>query len=316
MTIMRLIGSVTCIAIFGFLLYRWYSGEVFRALVNLCILVVVSIPLFMTRFPALRQAALTLFGISGSAACLGSALLVSSNGTLWALLVLWVNALLLPRLWGLALNLVIIGVLAAHTELHANAVDHISWVAIAGLMAIFGLLFTRQLRAQRRQLAHQADRDPLTGVGNRRLMQRDLEAVIGERREDRREATLLVMDLDFFKQINDRHGHEAGDRVLVDFVTAVRALLREEDQIYRMGGEEFVILLRGMDAASAAAKLPQIQGDLRGRVRVADEVVSVSSGAATLTAGEDWSRWLARADRALYQAKESGRDRLIFAEAS
>jgi diguanylate cyclase (GGDEF)-like protein len=123
----------------------------------------------------------------------------------------------------------------------------------------------------------------------------------------------MVLDLDHFKRINDDHGHEAGDRVLSRFVEMVRDTLRTEDGLYRLGGEEFVVLLRGMDADSAASSLQELHGRLSGRVDGPEGALHFSAGAAVLEPGENWSKWLARADHALYEAKRSGRDRLVMA---
>ena len=101
--------------------------------------------------------------------------------------------------------------------------------------------------------------------------------------------------------------------MLTAFVEVVRDALRTEDGLYRLGGEEFVILLREMDAATAKANLDDLHRRLSGKVEGPDAPLYFSAGAAVLSEGENWSRWLARADHALYDAKRAGRDRLIIA---
>lgn len=313
-SVMNVIGLVAATVITSFAIYRWWTGDYTGALINTVIIVMVLGALWLGRTRRLQTAALNLFGSTISVACLMSALLVSSNGLLWAFLVLWVNVLILPRRWAMGLNALIILVLASAIHLYQSVLHQVSWATVALLMSGFGLMFTDLLREQRRQLARQAQIDPLTGIGNRRLMQQHLEEIAAERRRDRRSNTLMVLDLDMFKEVNDRHGHEAGDRVLEEFARSVAGSLRAEDGFYRMGGEEFVVLLRGMDLAAAREELPELHRRLSGRVSMPDGVVQFSAGAAALREGEDWSRWLGRADQALYAAKRAGRDCLMFSE--
>lgn len=313
-SVMNVIGVVAATVITGFAGYRWWTGDYVGALVNLLIIGMVLGALWLGRTRRFQRVALNLFGTTISAACLMSALLVSSNGLLWAFLVLWVNALILSRCWAMGLNALIILVLTFAFDLYHSVLHQVSWTTVALLMTGFGLMFTDQLREQRRLLALQAYIDPLTGVSNRRLMQRHLEEIVTERRRDRRSSTLMVLDLDMFKEINDRHGHEVGDRVLEEFAQSVAGSLRAEDGFYRMGGEEFVVLLRNMDMATARRELPELHQRLSGRVSTPDGLVQFSAGAAVLRDGEDWSRWLARADQALYASKSAGRDRLMFSD--
>jgi diguanylate cyclase (GGDEF)-like protein len=314
MSIMHWISSVTIVVISGFAVYRWQTDDRGGAAINSLIVVMVALVLLLSRYPRHSGLAIKLFGLTTCSAALLSSLLVSSNGLLWALLVMLVNALTQSRRWALTLNTVLIVVLTAATQLYDSLLHQVSWTTVAILITSFAQLSTDQLRAQRQLLARQANVDPLTGAGNRRLMQQHLQELASGRRSGERSATVMVFDLDKFKEVNDRHGHETGDRVLVEFVHSVHSSLRADDGFYRMGGEEFVMLLRGMDEPTARSYLPGLQQRLTGQVKTPSATVEFSAGAATLRVGEDWSHWLARADRALYAAKESGRNRLQFCE--
>ncbi|HEY7775536.1 MAG TPA: GGDEF domain-containing protein [Kineobactrum sp.] len=313
LSIMNYMGSVGAALVSGFSVYRYQTGDTVGAMINAFIVTMVVIAMLLGRERRFAHYALILFGLVITVASLMSALLVSSNGLLWAYLVIWVNCLILPRLLTVLVNALIILALAVTSRLFESPLHHISWITVAMLMAVFGLIFTNQLRQQRRLLAAQATLDPLTGVGNRRLMQQHLEATVAERRRTSDlSSTIMVIDLDLFKRINDNHGHDAGDQVLADFAARVRDTLRAEDGLYRMGGEEFVVLLRGMPADAAELALPELHQRLSGSVQGPDGPVRFSAGAAVLKRGEDWSKWLARADDALYAAKAAGRDRLVI----
>ena len=313
-SVVNLIALTTATIVSGFAAYRWYQGDYLGAGVNSVIVVSVVVTLLLGRLPRFRAVGMNLFGVTISAACLMSALLVSTNGLMWALLVLLINALILTRIWALGLNAAVILILTASTELYDTMLQQASWTTVALLITAFTMMLTDQLRDQRKALARQANLDPLTGTANRRLMVAHLSEIVAERRRDQRSATLMVLDLDLFKQVNDRYGHETGDRVLIEFSHSVASCLRETDGLYRMGGEEFVVLLRGMDLATARAELPELHQRLSGMVSAPGGPIEFSAGAAVLHEDEDWSEWLGRADRALYKAKESGRNRLEFSE--
>lgn len=162
----------------------------------------------------------------------------------------------------------------------------------------------------RSEFEHLATRDSLTGALTRRVLIEACEHELARCRRHGRSLALLVMDIDHFKAVNDTHGHQMGDRVLVDFVNRVSALLRRPDLLARFGGEGFVVLLHetGLEEAQAVA----------GRIlaRIAEPVaglpsVTVSIGVTVNRPDEEQiDPLLARADRALYKAKEGGRNRV------
>ncbi len=155
----------------------------------------------------------------------------------------------------------------------------------------------------RRQLRHLATHDPLTGVRNRR----GLSGLLSEYKE----VALLVCDLDHFKQVNDRYGHDVGDRVLARFGDLLRELTRGSDVPIRLGGEEFCIVLPHTDreAAIETAERLRVETSQRMRDLVADGI-TVSIGVAATSAGYlDARELLAAADSGLYAAKDAGRNR-------
>ena len=314
MSVMYYLGGITAIVVSAFTLYRFWIGDSTGGLVNAIIVAMLATTLILGRFPRYEQWALIMFGLVSSASCILSTMMVGSNGLLWTYLVLWINMLILPRWMATLLNSLIILMYVLNPNLFTDLLHEISWVAVALMFSTFGIVFTTLLRNQRRELAHLATRDPLTGTGNRRLMQRDLEDAVQRRASRQRQATVMVMDLDKFKDLNDRHGHEAGDQMLERFAWDVQRMLREDDGLYRMGGEEFVILFKDMDQSTARKVLPELHMRLTGSIEGPGGPLEFSAGSATLKHREGWSRWLARADDALYRAKASGRNRLEIAE--
>lgn len=151
--------------------------------------------------------------------------------------------------------------------------------------------------------------DPLTGIGNRRLMEVELAQAFSQSTSG---GVLALLDIDHFKQINDRHGHEVGDRVLRELSDVVQTCLRKTDRLYRMGGEEFVIWLPGSGQDAATAVLERAKHHVRQQVLVDGQPVTFSAGLSAHQMPEPWEVCLGRADEALYRAKRDGRDRILW----
>lgn len=166
-------------------------------------------------------------------------------------------------------------------------------------------------------LAHDAATDYLTGLPNRRVFMKRLDALSSESARANR-GCVAIVDLDHFKAINDRHGHQAGDLILKNFAQCASTVLRGDDVIARIGGEEFGLILYGASVAQATV----ICERLRSRVETTlfstsgdgDSInLTISAGVAELKTGRLVGDALGGADAALYRAKAAGRNRLAFA---
>ena len=160
--------------------------------------------------------------------------------------------------------------------------------------------------------------DPLTGLSNRRFILAQLAGTVSAARRHGRPLSVAMVDIDHFKAVNDDHGHAAGDRVLAAVAGAMRQHLRAEDQLGRLGGEEFLALLPDADARAAATTAEKLRGE------VAELAVAHDGGELAVTISAGWATWegespeelLRRADEALYEAKRGGRDRVEGAPAT
>lgn len=202
---------------------------------------------------------------------------------------------------------------------HSGAVQTIVWSITLVAAAAFNFLFLFLLGMRmQRALARLATHDPLTGILNRRGMQSLLQA---EWQRGQRYGTpfaVISLDVDHFKRVNDTHGHDAGDKVLVSLATLLSQQVRDTDRVARMGGEEFLVLLPTCRAEVEGVSLAQ-----RLRVALAHTAVPLPRGAAIhVTASwgvagplpQDASEedLLRRADAALYQGKHQGRDGVVL----
>lgn len=188
-----------------------------------------------------------------------------------------------------------------------------SFVVTCLLSGLFAFVFAHRARVQRRLLARQATIDPLTGIGNRRTMDAELDIAMADSKRYGIDFGLLVLDLDHFKQINDRFGHGIGDQVLVDFVDCVREVCRPSDRLFRLGGEEFVLLVPKADLNSLEAIAEHIQQRVRRQLLRPDWApVTASIGGSLLRGHADRDSWLKHADECMYDAKRAGRDQTVI----
>lgn len=176
----------------------------------------------------------------------------------------------------------------------------------------------QHLHDQREQLDRLSHTDSLTGLPNRRAFETQFPLMLSLA-ERGRPTALVLLDLDLFKMINDRLGHAAGDRALIALANTLKALTRNSDMAARLAGDEFVVLLTGLDNQGMLAWYQRLADRFRSELRAIN--LNVDN---TISAGQTWlqdaetdnvSRALARADKALYQAKERGRGQLMFAAA-
>lgn len=190
----------------------------------------------------------------------------------------------------------------------AQRYRQLAWSAAVGLI-MAGTMLGMGV-SHRRKLSRVADTDPLTGLLNRRsLIGRERSLL--HREGFSAASTVALLDVDHFKAINDRYGHNVGDEVLRHFAALLAFSAGKHDVVARWGGEEFVLVFRHRSAAHALSVLEAIRNKLPEQVeaKVSGTQVRFSAGVTSSTDGEPLHTAIARADRALYRAKELGRDR-------
>ncbi|WP_270041968.1 diguanylate cyclase domain-containing protein [Solirubrobacter ginsenosidimutans] len=190
-------------------------------------------------------------------------------------------------------------------EVHANPLHHDDG-QLYGAVASYDDVTARV--EQDRRTRHEADTDPLTGLANRRALERTLAAALGRAGARARSVGLLMLDLDGFKAINDTHGHAAGDEALREVARRLSRSVRERDLVARLGGDEFVVVLTDLGGRSGAVRdsLERIQDALAEPIPFAGANLSLGAavGVATFPAdGGNAADLLAHADRAMYAAK-------------
>jgi diguanylate cyclase (GGDEF)-like protein len=195
-----------------------------------------------------------------------------------------------------------IGVLSVGWTERVASLDELTTQAVMLLSIEAGVAIERADLVTR--LSNLAETDELTGLPNRRAWDETIRRAVGYSARTGRTLCVALVDLDRFKDFNDRNGHQAGDRLLKSSAAAWRTALRAGDTLARYGGEEFAIALPSCGAAEAAVVLERLRA-------LTPDGQTCSVGLAELAAGENAADLVARADEALYSAKRGGRDALV-----
>ncbi|TVQ54079.1 MAG: GGDEF domain-containing protein [Spirulina sp. DLM2.Bin59] len=240
-----------------------------------------------------------------------------------------VNTTPLPR-YNLAAILTEVGLLTQGADAY---LELLPCPQTAALIAAEHQLFQAYLEVAKRYLAQHchlmtandflssiALADPLTTLSNRRALEWELTRQIRRAQTQGTPLSLLVLDVDFFKAVNDNHGHQAGDRILQLLAQRLRNYLRRQDAVFRYGGEEFVVLLKNTDneaAGAIAQRLRALIGDHPFAVdRDLHLTITLSIGVATFHMGDDREgrSLFQRADQGLFEAKTNGRNQVMNAD--
>ena len=166
---------------------------------------------------------------------------------------------------------------------------------------------------QSRRLRDMAITDPLTGAYNRRYLEEKARSAIDSWQRYRRCAAMLLIDIDFFKRINDKYGHSMGDTAIKQLVAVISGRIRTVDTLCRFGGEEFVVLLQETEIDSAVRVAEELRALVETSRILPEGNMTISIGVAEVVAAADLDHWFRLADSALYLAKSNGRNRVEIA---
>jgi diguanylate cyclase (GGDEF)-like protein len=222
---------------------------------------------------------------------------------------------LLKTRWAMVLG-VLSGLLVAplvltHYDLTTSGIIGLS----LGLTWLVSAWLVYAVTEQSRRLKDMAVKDAMTGAYNRRYLEIQLEQALDSWRRYQRLSSVLLIDIDFFKRINDRYGHAVGDTAIKSLVDVISSNIRSVDTLCRYGGEEFVILLSETGADNAQRVAEKLRSLVEtSRVLPEGSNMTISVGVCEVANADDLDHWLNLADGALYLAKHNGRNRVEMAE--
>lgn len=233
------------------------------------------------------------------------------------------------RLWLFPLMIAMAGLLPTAVVLVGGVVTLVALLSITGITSdtylaaeqaalaatwLISLSMMRLMTRQSDELADLALTDPLTGAYNRRYLIPQAQRNLADFQRYARLSSILMIDIDHFKEINDRFGHADGDRVLQAMVKLIDARIRGVDMLFRLGGEEFVVLLSEVGTSTARKIAEELRKGISKLDVLPGKHITVSVGICDVTQVESPEDWLQKADEAMYSAKQQGRDRVCAVE--
>ena len=250
-----------------------------------------------------------LLALGLSASLIAVLVVKGASFGVWLFPALLVVYILLPAKQALLLCLLTIclGSAALWSELNATTISQ--WLLASLSTALIAFACCENTQKQQQYLQNLSNKDPLTGAGNRRAMELKLLELLSRKRHNSSQiASLILIDLDRFKQINDQYGHHVGDQILQSFCQLVSRHLRVQEELFRLGGEEFVITLNHKNLQQAANLAEDIREAVEQFLFIEQLHITISLGIAECNSEESSLEWLKRADHAMYKAKDAGRN--------
>lgn len=240
--------------------------------------------------------------------------ILGAPGMYWFYPAIVANFFLVDRRRALVIGLLSLATVLIGGGVATSLADAASFFVTVIVSALLTYAFAYRTAVQRTQLETLATKDALTGAFNRRSLLDELERARMTLAREQRSYGILVLDLDFFKNINDQHGHAAGDRVLIDFARLLDQHVRKDDRLFRYGGEEFVVLVQRISGKCLHSMAENLRSVTEQQIHAPDgKPVTTSIGGTLLCPDETAEAWFARADAALYSAKNAGRNRVLIA---
>jgi diguanylate cyclase (GGDEF)-like protein len=306
-----ILSAFAFITISPFVYFRWIEGDMVMAAID-AILVVVTAIFFVFVFKTRKVNTANL--ILSSVFSISIVTIVAIRGQshlFWLYPCMIAFYYILPARPAGIICFIAILLIAAIIFPMTTTLEFLTIISTLFLTALFSYVIFSNYNKTNKKLALLASIDPLTSSGNRRALDLKLEKILEDQKRESSKVSLLLLDLDHFKKINDNYGHANGDIVLVELVELIQKHTRSLDDLYRYGGEEFIILPLKVDLLEAKQIAEKLRAIIEQSTFAEKISAAVSIGVAQYRAGETAETWISRADTALYVAKDSGRNRVV-----
>ncbi len=294
---------------------RYLNGEVVNTLIDLVVVLVsIGSAIYTWRRGHVTQLISNITALLYSAGAVVVAYLNDPIFVFWLFPALLANLFLLTARAALVANLsAFVAALPITVKLETPTETFAMLLALLicnGMVYVFALLTSKQQSL----LEDFATQDPLTHLHNRRTMDEAMNQSVEDFARNQTPATLMILDLDFFKLVNDKFGHDIGDLVLVNLAQILTKRVRKTDRVFRFGGEEFVVLARNTSLTDGLVLAEQLRAQIEMDLKDPEGALTASFGCAELLANETAKEWFVRADKAVYLAKQQGRNCVVAAD--
>ena len=217
---------------------------------------------------------------------------------------------ILPKKQAWIINIIYICILSPIAWHMLEPAIALRFFAVLLGLSFFAFCSTHEIYKQHYLLKEQSVTDILTGLYNRSLLQSSLENAIHQSDRSNTEMAILMLDIDHFKTINDRFGHDVGDSVLKSTGEFLNDFFRTSDIVFRIGGEEFLTLIYNTDKVGAISVAEKLRHEFEQLPLVNNHNITLSIGVASLQSDMDWKQWMKQGDDNLYKAKSNGRNQV------
>lgn len=312
LAVMTLIGVVALLGMSPFVIYRLLQAQWTAAILEISVMTMMLVAVVRAwRTGDTRRPGQLIMYIG----CVGGIILpvvIGPVALFWMYPLIVSSFFLVERREAFVAVIVFLGVLLIDGRAFSSPLSSMAFTITALLITCYTYIFAAHSEAQRQQLEHLASRDTLTGAFNRRTFQQELLRAYQAFTRQKTICGLLVLDIDYFKQINDTWGHDAGDEVLIQLTRLIENSVRKIDRFFRYGGEEFVLLVYPTNLSALETMANHICHQVEQKLSYQGRVITISIGGALLQPEETPDAWFTRADAALYRAKHQGRNRAVI----
>lgn len=322
LSMITLVGLIASCTLLPYALYRLATGSYLVGVVDLLMIAVSTLSVWMawrtgdTEKPGFLMATVFCFGAVLVCMKLGQDVLF------WIYpLMVFIFFLVAPIKALLLLLLMVCAIVSLHfaeqSTIFNNGFQLLAFITTTLITSIFAYIFAYRTHLQRQELRRLATTDPLTGAATRHSLTDELTYAIQQYQQKGVMSGLMLLDLDHFKRINDNFGHHAGDQILSQLVPLLKQMIRQQDSVFRYGGEEFVLLIKEIQLADLHRLAEKIRHAVWHQLTLPDgSALTTSIGIATVQQASAWESWLQNADVALYQAKHNGRNQVVIANSA
>lgn len=311
LAVLTLMGAISLVGITPFLVLRAMHGEWFAFTIDLLIEAVIFGCVLRAWLTGKTYGASLFLAYSISFGTVASIHALGAPGQYWYYPFVVACFFLVHRYHAIGMALGSLLTVLGFGWTQGSSSETASFFITGVVCTLLSYVFASRTEVQRLQLESLATKDALTATNNRHTLMEELENARSLQTRENIHSGILVLDLDFFKRINDSYGHQAGDKVLVDLARLIEANIRQHDRLFRYGGEEFVILANNITEDFLFLIAEKLRSQVESHLRApGGEVVTASIGGAMLRPEESVERWFGRADAALYHCKKNGRNQV------